>query len=62
MNTNTYFGVVSILFALIGVMHVLRIFYGWEAVIGGVAVPFWASWVAVFIAFFLAWQGFQKKR
>lgn len=52
----------GILFVVIGSFHLLRVFYGWEAIIGGIMVPFWASWVAVFVAFYLAYQMFLMDR
>ena len=55
----------SIIFAVIAVGHALRAVYEWEAMVGGVAIPVWFSWVAVVIAGYLAvrgWQFAQKAR
>ncbi len=41
-------------FILVGVLHVARIIYGWQVVIGGLAVPLWFSYVAAFFAVVLA--------
>ena len=60
MSNNSYRKTTGVVFAVIAVVHALRLFYGWEAVIGGWAVPFWFSWLAVFFAGWLAWSGFRK--
>lgn len=59
MTKNNFMSVVSVLFLIIGIMHVLRLLNGWEAQIGGLMIPMWASWVAVVVAFCLSFQGFR---
>ena len=59
MNHKTYFKVTSLIFLIIAVLHLLRAVYGWEAVINGYTIPVWASWVAVLVAGFLAFRGYQ---
>ncbi|MBI3274065.1 MAG: hypothetical protein HYZ69_02880 [Candidatus Colwellbacteria bacterium] len=59
MNKKTYMTMVAGIFTVIGVVHALRLWFGWEVVIGGWMVPAWVSWVAIIVAFFLAWQGFS---
>lgn len=44
-----YGKIVSIIFALVAILHALRIISQWEAVIGGWNVPMWLS-VPAFIA------------
>jgi hypothetical protein len=41
------------------IMHLLRIIFGWDVQIGGVAIPFWVSWLALPIAGALAYFGFH---
>jgi hypothetical protein len=48
------------IFALIGLVHILRIAFGWEAIIGGLMIPMWVSIVAIILAFWMAW-GLWKK-
>ena len=43
------------IFTLIAFLHTLRLFMGWEAMIGGWAVPFWLSGLAVLTAAVMAW-------
>lgn len=59
MKKKTYYTIASVLFAVIAVGHALRALYEWEAVVGGVGIPVWFSWVAVALAGYLAVRGFQ---
>lgn len=59
MSPKTFFNAVTAIFFLIAVLHVARLVYGWEAMIGGWVVPMWLSWVALVIAGFLAWHGWR---
>lgn len=59
MSNKTYYQTVAIIFLIIAVAHVARIAYGWEAVIGDVVVPMWASNVAVLLAGYLSVRGWQ---
>ena len=36
--------------ALVALLHLLRLVYGWEATINGAAVPMWASVLALVVA------------
>ena len=59
MSKKAYYLSVSVIFAIIAVLHLARALYGWEAVIGGVSIPVWVSWAAVVIAGYLAVRGWQ---
>jgi len=59
MNHKRYFQVTGVIFAVIAVFHVARLFYGWEANIDTWEVPTWASIVGVAVAGFLAYNGWQ---
>jgi len=59
MSSKTYFSVTVAFFAIIFILHLARIFTGWEASIGGWMLPQWISWVAVVISGFLAYFGFN---
>lgn len=64
MKRHQYFQVVTGIFSLVALTHVLRLVYGWSAVIAGWEVPTWLSVVAVGMAGYLAYQGYafsQKK-
>lgn len=61
MDKKTYFLVSAVIFAAVAVLHAARIFFGWDAEIGGWVVPMWASWAAVLAGGFMAWHGWQYK-
>ena len=50
------------IFLIIALLHALRILYGWEAVIGGLKVPTWISWIALVISGYLAYAGLSLGR
>ncbi len=52
----------ALIFLAIAVLHGLRLYLGWEGVLGGWEVPRWLSWGAVVMAAYLAWQGFAHRR
>ena len=62
MQQKSYLFLVSLLFLVISLIHLMRIAYGWEAVIGGVSIPLWPSYVAVAISGYLASIGFRLSR
>ena len=59
MDRQTYYYSVSAIFAVIALMHLLRIYNGWDAQIGDLMIPLWISWAALFIAGYLAVRGWQ---
>jgi hypothetical protein len=62
MKQGAFLLVTSSIFALIALVHVLRLFYGWKVTIGDWAVPVWVSALGFLIAGYLACQGFLLKR
>ncbi len=62
MNQRSFNFTVGAVFLLITILHVLRIVLGWSAVIGGWAVPEWASWAAIVVAGFFAYEGFRLSK
>ena len=51
-----------VIFSLVAVLHVLRLIFGWEAVINGLVVPMWVSVVGTIIAGGLAVMLWQESR
>ena len=62
MNQRRFDLVAGAIFAVIAIMHLARIVYGWNAVINHWSVPMWASWLAVVIAGCLAYQGLKLNK
>jgi len=59
MTKNNFIYLVSVVFLIVGIMHGLRVLNGWEVQIANFAIPVWASYLGVIVAFFLAFQGFR---
>ena len=50
------------IFALIALGHILRVAFALEWTVEGQAIPMWASWVAMVVAGYLAYQGFGLRK
>ena len=59
MNQRFFNLIAGLIFLVIAVLHLLRIVFGWSAVIGGWVVPQWVSWLAFLVAGYLAYEGFR---
>ncbi len=59
MSKQTFYYVVSGVFFLVAFAHLMRAVYGWEAVIGGVAIPVSFSWGAVLLAGYLGYRSYS---
>jgi hypothetical protein len=57
MDQKTFALLTGIIFALVALLHLLRIYMGWSAVIGGWTLPMWVSWLALVVAGGLAYFG-----
>ena len=62
MDQKTFSLTAGVIFLLIAILHVLRIIFAWDAVIGGWVVPKWVSWVAIVVGLYLAYEGFRLSR
>jgi hypothetical protein len=47
MDHKTFSVVAGVIFALVALLHLLRIYMGWPVVIGSWTVPMWVSWIVV---------------
>lgn len=59
MDRKTYYLTVSGIFFIIAALHLARVIYSWEAVIGGVTIPLWFSWIGAVLAGYLGVRGWQ---
>jgi hypothetical protein len=62
MKQRAFVLVTSLIFALIALLHALRLIYGWNVTIGDWTVPVWVSAVGFLIAGYLAFEGFFLNR
>ena len=59
MDRKTYFIVAGMIFTLLVLFHLMRIFEDWPVIIGDWSVPTWVSWAGVIVAGVLAIVGFK---
>jgi len=57
-----YMTVSGLIFATIGILHGLRAYYGWDAVVAGWVVPIWFSWLVVLVAFIMALSAIKSMK
>ena len=62
MKQKTFTLTAGVVFSIIAVLHVLRLLFGWEAMIGGWNVPLWVSWVAIAVSGYLGYTAFKLRR
>jgi hypothetical protein len=62
MNTKAYLIVSTLIFALVAVMHLLRLVLGWSVVLGMTSVPLWVSQLAVLVSASIAIWGISLTR
>ena len=61
MGQRTFTVTASAIFGIVALLHVLRIFFGWPAVIGGWTVPMWLSWIGLIVAGGLSYLGIHSR-
>lgn len=59
MSQKIFSLVATVFFALVVVMHALRVFFGWNVEVNGWIAPMWVSWVALVVALCLSAEGIR---
>lgn len=62
MTQKTFNTVAGSIFAVVAILHLLRLLLHWEAVVGGWAAPAWVSGVAIVLAGYLALSAFKLRQ
>ena len=62
MNTKAYLIVSTFIFAVVAVMHLLRLVLGWSVVLGMTSIPLWVSLLAVLVSASVAVWGLSLMR
>jgi len=62
MTQRVFIRVAGVVFLAIAVLHLLRLVFGWEAVIAGWSVPQGLSWIALLVSGALALTAFKLNR
>jgi len=57
MTEKMFATIAAVIFALVALLHLLRLVMGWSVVIGSWTVPMWVSWVGLVIAGGLSYYG-----
>jgi hypothetical protein len=42
--------IAAVVFAMVALLHLLRLVFGWQVVFNGWTVPMWLSWFGLFVA------------
>lgn len=59
LRSRSYFAAVGIVFGIVALAHLLRLFAGADIAIAGWAVPLWLSWIGVAVAAYLSYMSFR---
>ncbi|HVZ12711.1 MAG TPA: hypothetical protein VG965_06810 [Patescibacteria group bacterium] len=59
LDTKSYIKVTKVIFAIVGLVHLLRLLMGFDLVIGGWVAPMWISLFGVIIPWYIAYNGYQ---
>jgi hypothetical protein len=62
MNTKAYLIVSTFIFALVAVMHLIRLTLGWSVMLGMTSIPLWVSLLAVLVSAGIAIWGLTLVR
>jgi hypothetical protein len=62
MDLRTFSVTAGAIFALIALLHLVRIYWGWSIVIDNWSIPMWTSWIAFIVAGGLAYLGLRAVR
>ena len=59
MSEKNYILISAIVFALVALLHLVRLFTHWSFQIGAVTVPLWGSWLGLLIGATLSIWAFR---
>lgn len=62
LHVKPFTTIAIVIFSLMAALHVLRLIFGWEAVIDGLVIPIWVSLVGIIIAGGLAVMLWRESR
>jgi hypothetical protein len=49
-GSKTFFLVAGVIFAVVALVHLVRVVMDWSVTIGDWSIPMWVSWVALIVA------------
>ena len=60
--SNKFTYIAALIFALMGLVHVIRVFRPFQVILGTHSIPIWVSYVAVVVTFGLGWMLCREAR
>lgn len=62
MKQKNYNQLTCLIFLLVAVFHILRLFLGWSVNVAGWEVPMWLSIGGALVAAFFAWSAYKLEK
>ena len=62
VTLRSYTFLTGMLFAIIALAHLVRLYYGWEILIDGDSVDSWVSWVFIVVCALIAWEAMKLSK
>ena len=63
MNSGkTFTWIAAAIFALMAVIHIVRLFTHFKVILGSHTIPMWVSYVAIVVTAFLSWMLCREAR
>ena len=63
MNTSRPFTwIAAAIFAVMAIVHIIRLFTHFQVIVGTHSIPEWCSWVAIVVTAFLSWMLCREAR
>jgi hypothetical protein len=62
ISLKTFLHIVAIIFFIVGSLHLLRLFTGFQVILGGWTVPMWLSIFGVLIPWYLVYIAFTYSK
>ncbi|MDE2001268.1 MAG: hypothetical protein KGI60_01720 [Patescibacteria group bacterium] len=59
VSQRTLFLAVGFATGAAALAHILRLVFGWQIEIGTLIVPFWLSWIGIFVASYVSYASFH---
>lgn len=62
MKAKTFFYTTGVIFFIVGSVHLWRLIFQWELMLGNWMVPMWLSALLFLLAYFLAFTGLRLSK
>lgn len=61
-NSKPFTWLAAAIFAVMAVVHIIRLFTGFQIVVGSHVIPMWVTYIAVIVTAFLSWMLCREAR